>query len=169
MATSAIVPETYTRQTGLLVSQLMAIMGPTAPIRWLISPCNYFYRSTWGENHLPVVILQESDKAALRGFKMAQPDRSYAPGGLGFIDNAIPNQVTEVLLRARDGTAYMADFHCLPDRDRAAAIICRNKKLRKMGWCADLCWRTRSCQRGVRLLSATAGRLCTDKRLQEQK
>ncbi|MCA7556759.1 terminase small subunit [Escherichia coli] len=78
----------YTADLDLLVSQLMAIVlaDPNQLAQFRRVNCRY----CWGENHLyQWRDIAEFDKAAAQASRDGKPEPEY--GGLGFVDNAIPN------------------------------------------------------------------------------
>ncbi|EOU0885795.1 terminase small subunit, partial [Escherichia coli] len=78
----------YTADLDLLVSQLMAIVqaDPNQLAQFRRVNCRY----CWGENHhYQWRDIAEFDKAAAQASRDGKPEPEY--GGLGFVDNAIPN------------------------------------------------------------------------------
>ena len=96
----------YTADLDLLVSQLMAIVqtDPNQLAQFRRVNCRY----CWGENHLyQWRDIAEFDKAAAQASRDGKPEPEY--GGLGFVDNAIPNPDCPKCCGEGTGQLYMAD------------------------------------------------------------
>lgn len=96
----------YTADLDLLVSQLMAIVqaDPNQLAQFRRVNCRY----CWGENHLyQWRDIAEFDKAAAQASIDGKPEPEY--GGLGFVDNAIPNPDCPKCCGEGTGQLYMAD------------------------------------------------------------
>lgn len=96
----------YTADLDLLVSQLMAIVqaDPNQLAQFRRVNCRY----CWGENHLyQWRDIAEFDKAAAQASRDGKPEPEY--GGLGFVDNAIPNSDCPKCCGEGTGQLYMAD------------------------------------------------------------
>ncbi|HIG9583235.1 TPA: terminase small subunit [Escherichia coli] len=150
----------YTADLDLLVSQLMAIIqtDPNQLAQFRRVNCRY----CWGENHLyQWRDIAEFDKAAARASRDGKPEPEY--GGLGFVDNAIPNPDCPKCCGEGTGQLYMADTTLL---DGDARQLYAGAKLGKYG--VEILLEDKAAARRelLRLLSA-GGALCADKRLQE--
>ncbi|EHA7809750.1 terminase small subunit [Escherichia coli] len=150
----------YTADLDLLVSQLMAIVqaDPNQLAQFRRVNCRY----CWGENHLyQWRDIAEFDKAAAQASRDGKPEPEY--GGLGFVDNAIPNPDCPKCCGEGTGQLYMADTTLL---DRDARQLYAGAKLGKFG--VEILLEDKAAARRelLRLLSA-GGALCADKRLQE--
>ncbi|EFI3223336.1 terminase small subunit, partial [Escherichia coli] len=96
----------YTADLDLLVSQLMTIVqaDPNQLAQFRRVNCRY----CWGENHLyQWRDIAEFDKAAAQASRDGKPEPEY--GGLGFVDNAIPNPDCPKCCGEGTGQLYMAD------------------------------------------------------------
>ena len=141
----------YTADLDLLVSQLMAIVlaDPNQLAQFRRVNCRY----CWGENHLyQWRDIAEFDKAAAQASRDGNPEPEY--GGLGFVDNAIPNPDCPKCCGEGTGQLYMADTTLL------------DAKFGKFG--VEILLEDKAAARRelLRLFSA-GGALCADKRLQE--
>ncbi|EFL9559048.1 terminase small subunit [Escherichia coli] len=150
----------YTADLDLLVSQLMAIVlaDPNQLAQFRRVNCRY----CWGENHLyQWRDIAEFDKAAAQASIDGKPEPEY--GGLGFVDNAIPNPDCPKCCGEGTGQLYMADTTLL---DGDARQLYAGAKLGKFG--VEILLEDKAAARRelLRLLSA-GGALCADKRLQE--
>ena len=150
----------YTADLDLLVSQLMAIVqaDPNQLAQFRRVNCRY----CWGENHLyQWRDIAEFDKAAAQASRDGKPEPEY--GGLGFVDNAIPNPDCPKCCGEGTGQLYMADTTLL---DGDARQLYAGSKLGKYG--VEILLEDKAAARRelLRLLSA-GGALCADKRLQE--
>ncbi|WP_112034789.1 terminase small subunit, partial [Escherichia coli] len=117
----------YTADLDLLVSQLMAIVqaDPNQLAQFRRVNCRY----CWGENHLyQWRDIEEFDKAAEKASKDGKPAPEY--GGLGFVDNAIPNPDCPKCCGEGTGQLYMADTTLL---DGDARQLYAGAKLGKFG------------------------------------
>lgn len=150
----------YTADLDLLVSQLMAIVlaDPNQLAQFRRVNCRY----CWGENHLyQWRDIAEFDKAAAQASRDGKPEPEY--GGLGFVDNAIPNPDCPKCCGEGTGQLYMADTTLL---DGDARQLYAGAKFGKFG--VEILLEDKAAARRelLRLLSA-GGDLCADKRLQE--
>lgn len=150
----------HTADLDLLVSQLMAIVqaDPNQLAQFRRVNCRY----CWGENHLyQWRDIAEFDKAAAQASRDGKPEPEY--GGLGFVDNAIPNPDCPKCCGEGTGQLYMADTTLL---DGDARQLYAGSKLGKYG--VEILLEDKAAARRelLRLLSA-GGALCADKRLQE--
>ncbi|HEN9713699.1 TPA: terminase small subunit [Escherichia coli] len=117
----------YTADLDLLVSQLMAIVqaDPNQLAQFRRVNCRY----CWGENHLyQWRDIAEFDKAAAQASRDGKPEPEY--GGLGFVDNAIPNPDCPKCCGEGTGQLYMADTTLL---DGEARQLYAGAKLGKFG------------------------------------
>ncbi|EIZ3785158.1 terminase small subunit [Escherichia coli] len=117
----------YTADLDLLVSQLMAIVqaDPNQLAQFRRVNCRY----CWGENHLyQWRDIAEFDKAAAQASRDGKPEPEY--GGLGFVDNAIPNPNCPKCCGEGTGQLYMADTTLL---DGDARQLYAGAKLGKFG------------------------------------
>ncbi|EPB3822902.1 terminase small subunit [Escherichia coli] len=117
----------YTADLDLLVSQLMAIVqaDPNQLAQFRRVNCRY----CWGENHLyQWRDIVEFDKAAAQASRDGKPEPEY--GGLGFVDNAIPNPDCPKCCGEGTGQLYMADTTLL---DGDARQLYAGAKLGKFG------------------------------------
>ncbi|EEC7405737.1 terminase small subunit [Escherichia coli] len=117
----------YTADLDLLVSQLMAIVqaDPNQLAQFRRVNCRY----CWGENHLyQWRDIAEFDKAAAQASRDGKPEPEY--GGLGFVDNAIPNPDCPKCCGEGTGQLYMADTTLL---DGDARQLYAGAKLGKFG------------------------------------
>ncbi|EEP9290008.1 terminase small subunit [Salmonella enterica] len=117
----------YTADLDLLVSQLMAIVqaDPNQLAQFRRVNCRY----CWGENHLyQWRDIAEFDKAAAQTSRDGKPEPEY--GGLGFVDNAIPNPDCPKCCGEGTGQLYMADTTLL---DGDARQLYAGAKLGKFG------------------------------------
>ncbi len=117
----------YTADLDLLVSQLMAIVqaDPNQLAQFRRVNCRY----CWGENHLyQWRDIEEFDKAAEKASKDGKPAPEY--GGLGFVDNAIPNPDCPKCCGEGTEQLYMADTTLL---DGDARQLYAGAKLGKFG------------------------------------
>ncbi|QHR01821.1 terminase small subunit [Escherichia coli] len=117
----------YTADLDLLVSQLMAIVqaDPNQLEQFRRVNCRY----CWGENHLyQWRDIAEFDKAAAQASRDGKPEPEY--GGLGFVDNAIPNPDCPKCCGEGTGQLYMADTTLL---DGDARQLYAGAKLGKFG------------------------------------
>lgn len=154
------VPETLYRRPDLLVSQLITIVqaDPNQLAQFRRVNCRY----CWGENHLyQWRDIAEFDKAAAQASRDGKPEPEY--GGLGFVDNAIPNSDCPKCCGEGTGQLYMADTTLL---DGDVRQLYAGAKLGKFG--VEILQENKAAARRelLRLLSA-GGALCADKRLQE--
>ncbi|HBA9710625.1 TPA: hypothetical protein J1460_004641 [Escherichia coli] len=150
----------YTADLDLLVSQLMSIVqaDPNQLAQFRRVNCRY----CWGENHLyQWRDIAEFDNAAAQASRDGKPEPEY--GGLGFVDNAIPNPDCPKCCGEGTGQLYMADTTLL---DGDARQLYAGAKLGKFG--VEILLEDKAAARRelLRLLSA-GGALCADKRLQE--
>lgn len=150
----------YTADLDLLVSQLMAIVqaDPNQLAQFRRVNCRY----CWGENHhYQWRDIAEFDKAAAQASRDGKPEPEY--GGLGFVDNAIPNPDCPKCCGEGTGQLYMADTTLL---DGEARQLYAGAKLGKFG--VEILLEDKAAARRelLRLLAA-GGALCADKRLQE--
>lgn len=150
----------YTADLDLLVSQLMAIVlaDPNQLAQFRRVNCRY----CWGENHLyQWRDIAEFDKAAAQASRDGKPEPEY--GGLGFVDNAIPNPDCPKCCGEGTGQLYMADTTLL---DGDARQLYAGAKFGKFG--VEILLEDKAAARRelLRLFSA-GGALCADKRLQE--
>ena len=150
----------YTADLDLLVSQLMAIAqaDPNQLAQFRRVNCRY----CWGENHLyQWRDIEEFDKAAEKASKDGKPVPGY--GGLGFVDNAIPNPDCPKCSGEGRGELYIADTTLLGGDAR---LLYAGAKYGKFG--VEILMEEKAVARRelLRLLSA-GGALCVDKRLQE--
>ena len=139
----------YTADLDLLVSQLTQFRRVN---------CRY----CWGENHLyQWRDIAEFDKAAAQASRDGKPEPEY--GGLGFVDNAIPNPDCPKCCGEGTGQLYMADTTLL---DGDARQLYAGSKLGKYG--VEILLEDKAAARRELLRLLSAGRaLCADKRLQE--
>ncbi|HFM5401022.1 TPA: terminase small subunit [Escherichia coli] len=117
----------YTADLDLLVSQLMAIVqaDPNQLAQFRRVNCRY----CWGENHLyQWRDIAEFDKAVAQASRDGKPEPEY--GGLGFVDNAIPNPDCPKCCGEGTGQLYMADTTLL---DGDARQLYAGAKLGKFG------------------------------------
>ncbi|TGD20989.1 terminase small subunit [Escherichia coli] len=117
----------YTADLDLLVSQLMAIVqaDPNQLAQFRRVNCRY----CWGENHLyQWRDIAEFDNAAAQASRDGKPEPEY--GGLGFVDNAIPNPDCPKCCGEGTGQLYMADTTLL---DGDARQLYAGAKLGKFG------------------------------------
>ncbi|EMC6738226.1 terminase small subunit [Escherichia coli] len=117
----------YTADLDLLVSQLMVIVqaDPNQLAQFRRVNCRY----CWGENHLyQWRDIAEFDKAAAQASRDGKPEPEY--GGLGFVDNAIPNPDCPKCCGEGTGQLYMADTTLL---DGDARQLYAGAKLGKFG------------------------------------
>ncbi|CHP06413.1 TPA_asm: terminase small subunit [Salmonella enterica subsp. enterica serovar Typhi str. CT18] len=117
----------YTADLDLLVSQLMAIVqaDPNQLAQFRRVNCRY----CWGENHLyQWRDIAEFDKEAAQASRDGKPEPEY--GGLGFVDNAIPNTDCPKCCGEGTGQLYMADTTLL---DGDARQLYAGAKLGKFG------------------------------------
>ncbi|WP_163419993.1 terminase small subunit [Escherichia coli] len=117
----------YTADLDLLVSQLMAIVqaDPNQLAQFRRVNCRY----CWGENHLyQWRDIAEFDKAAAQASRDGKTEPEY--GGLGFVDNAIPNPDCPKCCGEGTGQLYMADTTLL---DGDARQLYAGAKLGKFG------------------------------------
>ncbi|EKS5497958.1 terminase small subunit [Escherichia coli] len=117
----------YTADLDLLVSQLMAIVqaDPNQLAQFRRVNCRY----CWGENHhYQWRDIAEFDKAAAQASRDGKPEPEY--GGLGFVDNAIPNPDCPKCCGEGTGQLYMADTTLL---DGDARQLYAGAKLGKFG------------------------------------
>lgn len=142
------------------ISLMMAIVqaDPNQLAQFRRVNCRY----CWGENHLyQWRDIAEFDKAAAQASRDGKPEPEY--GGLGFVDNAIPNPDCPKCCGEGTGQLYMADTTLL---DGDARQLYAGSKLGKYG--VEILLEDKAAARRelLRLLSA-GGALCADKRLQE--
>ncbi|MEF4112072.1 terminase small subunit [Escherichia coli] len=117
----------YTADLDLLVSQLMAIVqaDPNQLAQFRRVNCRY----CWGENHLyQWRDIEEFDKAAEKASKDGKPAPEY--GGLGFVDNAIPNHDCPKCCGEGRGEIHIADTTLL---DGDARLLYAGAKYGKFG------------------------------------
>ncbi|HAP2505726.1 TPA: terminase small subunit [Escherichia coli] len=117
----------YTADLDLLVSQLMAIVqaDPNQLAQFRRVNCRY----CWGENHLyQWRDIEEFDKAAEKASKVGKPAPEY--GGLGFVDNAIPNPDCPKCCGDGRGEIHIADTTML---DGDARLLYAGAKYGKFG------------------------------------
>ncbi|HBH7956020.1 TPA: terminase small subunit [Escherichia coli] len=117
----------YTADLDLLVSQLMAIVqaDPNQLAQFRRVNCRY----CWGENHLyQWRDIEEFDKAAEKASKDGKPAPEY--GGLGFVDNAIPNPDCPKCCGDGRGEVHIADTTML---DGDARLLYAGAKYGKFG------------------------------------
>ncbi|BDO95483.1 TPA: terminase small subunit [Escherichia coli] len=117
----------YTADLDLLVSQLMAIVqaDPNQLAQFRRVNCRY----CWGENHLyQWRDIEEFDKAAEKASKDGKPAPEY--GGLGFVDNAIPNPDCPKCCGDGRGEIHIADTTML---DGDARLLYAGAKYGKFG------------------------------------
>lgn len=117
----------YTADLDLLVSQLMAIVqvDPNQLAQFRRVNCRY----CWGENHLyQWRDIEEFDKAAEKASKDGKPAPEY--GGLGFVDNAIPNPDCPKCCGEGRGEIHIADTTLL---DGDARLLYAGAKYGKFG------------------------------------
>ncbi|MWO33655.1 terminase small subunit [Escherichia coli] len=117
----------YTADLDLLVSQLMAIVqaDPNQLAQFRRVNCRY----CWGENNLyQWRDIAEFDNAAAQASRDGKPEPEY--GGLGFVDNAIPNPDCPKCCGEGTGQLYMADTTLL---DGDARQLYAGAKLGKFG------------------------------------
>lgn len=117
----------YTADLDLLVSQLMSIVqaDPNQLVQFRRVNCRY----CWGENHLyQWRDIAEFDNAAAQASRDGKPEPEY--GGLGFVDNAIPNPDCPKCCGEGTGQLYMADTTLL---DGDARQLYAGAKLGKFG------------------------------------
>lgn len=117
----------YTADLDLLVSQLMAIVqaDPNQLAQFRRVNCRY----CWGENHLyQWRDIAEFDNAAAQASRDGKPEPEY--GGLGFVDNAIPNPDCPKCCGEGTGQLYMAGTTLL---DGDARQLYAGAKLGKFG------------------------------------
>lgn len=150
----------YTADLDLLVGQLMSIVqaDPNELAQFRRVNCRY----CWGENHLyQWRDIEEFDKAAEKASKDGKPAPEY--GGLGFVDNAIPNPDCPKCCGEGRGEIHIADTTML---DGDARLLYAGAKYGKFG--VEILMEDKGAARRelLRLLSA-GGALCADKRLQE--
>ncbi|ELS8133783.1 terminase small subunit [Escherichia coli] len=117
----------YTADLDLLVSQLMAIVqaDPNQLAQFRRVNCRY----CWGENHLyQWRDIEEFDKAAEKASKDGKAAPEY--GGLGFVDNAIPNHDCPKCCGEGRGEIHIADTTLL---DGDARLLYAGAKYGKFG------------------------------------
>ena len=117
----------YTADLDLLVRQLMAIVqaDPNQLAQFRRVNCRY----CWGENHLyQWRDIEEFDKAAEKASKDGKPAPEY--GGLGFVDNAIPNPDCPKCCGDGRGEIHIADTTML---DGDARLLYAGAKYGKFG------------------------------------
>ncbi|WP_105468538.1 terminase small subunit [Escherichia coli] len=117
----------YTADLDLLVSQLMAIVqaDPNQLAQFRRVNCRY----CWGENHLyQWRDIAEFDKAAAQASRDGKPEPEY--GGLGFVDNAIPNPDCPKCCGEGRGEIHIADTTLL---DGDARLLYAGAKYGKFG------------------------------------
>lgn len=117
----------YTADLDLLVGQLMAIVraDPNELAQFRRVNCRY----CWGENHLyQWRDIEEFDKAAEKASKDGKPVPEY--GGLGFVDNAIPNPDCPKCCGEGRGEIHIADTTML---DGDARLLYAGAKYGKFG------------------------------------
>ena len=150
----------YTADLDLLVSQLVAIVqaDPNEVAQYRRVNCRY----CWGENHLyQWRDIEEFDKAAEKASKDGKPAPEY--GGLGFVDNAVPNLGCPKCCGEGRGEVHIADTGML---EGDARLLYLGVKHGKFG--VEILMEDKAVARRelLHLLSA-GGVLCVDKRLQE--
>ncbi|WP_353938241.1 terminase small subunit [Escherichia coli] len=141
----------YTADLDLLVSQLMAIVqaDPNQLAQFRRVNCRY----CWGENHLyQWRDIAEFDRAAAQASKDGKPEPEY--GGLGFVDNAIPNPDCPKCCGEGTGQLYMADTTLL---DGDARQLYAGAKLGKFG--VEILLEDKAAARRelIKLITATKG------------
>ncbi|CAD6037017.1 terminase small subunit [Escherichia coli] len=141
----------YTADLDLLVSQLMAIVqaDPNQLAQFRRVNCRY----CWGENHLyQWRDIAEFDKAAAQASRDGKPEPEY--GGLGFVDNAIPNPDCPKCCGEGTGQLYMADTTLL---EGDARQLYAGAKLGKFG--VEILLEDKSAARRelIKLIMATKG------------
>lgn len=141
----------YTADLDLLVSQLMAIVlaDPNQLAQFRRVNCRY----CWGENHLyQWRDIAEFDKAAAQASRDGKPEPEY--GGLGFVDNAIPNPDCPKCCGEGTGQLYMADTTLL---DGDARQLYAGAKLGKFG--VEILLEDKAAARRelIKLITATKG------------
>lgn len=117
----------YTADLDLLVSQLVAIVraDPNELAQFRRVNCRY----CWGENHLyQWRDIEEFDKAAEKASKDGKPAPEY--GGLGFVNNAIPNPDCPKCCGEGRGEIHIADTTML---DGDARLLYAGAKHGKFG------------------------------------
>lgn len=117
----------YTADLDLLVGQLMAIVraDPNEVAQFRRVNCRY----CWGENHLyQWRDIAEFDKAAEKASKDGKPAPEY--GGLGFVDNVIPNPDCPKCCGEGRGEIHIADTTML---DGDARLLYAGAKYGKFG------------------------------------
>lgn len=117
----------YTADLDLLVGQLMSIVqaDPNELAQFRRVNCRY----CWGENHLyQWRDIEEFDKAAEKASKDGKPAPEY--GGLGFVDNAIPNPDCPKCCGEGRGEIHIADTTML---DGDARLLYAGAKYGKFG------------------------------------
>ncbi|MEB0968345.1 terminase small subunit [Citrobacter braakii] len=117
----------YTADLDLLVGQLMSIVqaDPNELAQFRRVNCRY----CWGENHLyQWRDIEEFDKAAEKASKDGKPAPEY--GGLGFVDNAIPNPDCPKCCGEGRGEIHIADTTLL---DGDARLLYAGAKYGKFG------------------------------------
>ncbi|HHO9578888.1 TPA: terminase small subunit [Escherichia coli] len=141
----------YTADLDLLVSQLMAIVqaDPNQLAQFRRVNCRY----CWGENHLyQWRDIAEFDKAAAQASRDGKPEPEY--GGLGFVDNAIPNPDCPKCCGEGTGQLYMADTTLL---DGDARQLYAGAKLGKFGVEILLEDKAAARRKLIKLIMATKG------------
>lgn len=150
----------YTADLDLLVSQLMTIVqaDPNELAQHRRVNCRY----CWGEKHLyQWRDIAEFDKAAAQASKDGKPEPEY--GGLGFVDNAVPNPDCPKCCGEGRGEIHIADTTML---DGDARLLYAGAKYGKFG--VEILMEDKAAARRELLrLVAAGGALSTDKRLQE--
>lgn len=117
----------YTAELDQLVSQLVAIVkaDPNELAQFRRVNCRY----CWGDNHLyQWRDIAEFDKAAEKASKDGKPAPEY--GGLGFVDNAIPNPDCPKCCGEGRGEIHIADTTML---DGDARLLYAGAKYGKFG------------------------------------
>ncbi|QIP58177.1 hypothetical protein HBA19_15005 [Hafnia alvei] len=117
----------YTADLDLLVSQLMTIVqaDPNELAQHRRVNCRY----CWGEKHLyQWRDIAEFDKAAAQASKDGKPEPEY--GGLGFVDNAVPNPDCPKCCGEGRGEIHIADTTML---DGDARLLYAGAKYGKFG------------------------------------
>lgn len=150
-------------KTQELISRIRSVMAivladPNQLAQFRRVNCRY----CWGENHLyQWRDIAEFDKAAAQASRDGKPEPEY--GGLGFVDNAIPNPDCPKCCGEGTGQLYMADTTLL---DGDARQLYAGAKFGKFG--VEILLEDKAAARRelLRLFSA-GGALCADKRLQE--